>query len=73
MCLTADEVNPLCDNCFGKYKEAKAKGIDLKDEDMCDECRGLPNHYCFCCNIDQRVCEKDLDITDGICKSCRET
>jgi cobalamin biosynthesis Co2+ chelatase CbiK len=54
MCLTADEVNPLCDDCFGKYKEAREKGIELKDEDMCDECRDLPNHYCFCCNTVQR-------------------
>lgn len=41
MCLSADEVNPLCDECFAKCKEASRKGIEFKDEDMCDECRGL--------------------------------
>lgn len=72
MCLTADEVNPLCDDCFGKYKEAREKGVDLRDEDMCEECRDLPNHYCFCCETNQQFCKKDLGIIDGICKSCRE-
>jgi len=72
MCLSADEVNPLCDECFAKYKEALEKGVELKDEDMCDGCRDLPNHYCFCCNTDQRVCERDLDIVEGVCKPCRE-
>ena len=72
MCLSADEVNPLCDECLAKYKEASGEGVELKDEDMCDECRDLPNHYCFCCNTDQRLCEEDLDIVEGICKPCRD-
>jgi len=72
MCLNADEVNPLCDECFGKLKEADRKGVEFKDEDMCDECRDLPKHYCFCCDADQRCSEKALDIVDGVCKSCRE-
>ena len=72
MCLTADEVNPLCDECFGKLKESSRKGIEFEDEDMCDECRNLPRHYCFCCDTDQRCSEKVLDIVDGICKGCRE-
>ncbi len=72
MCLSADEVNPLCDECLAKYKEAAEKGVELKDEDMCDECRDLPSHYCFCCNTDQRVCEQNLEIVGGICKPCRE-
>jgi len=72
MCLTADEVNPLCDECLAKCKEANRKGIEFKDEDMCVECRDLPRHYCFCCKIDQRVCEKDLDIIEGVCRPCRE-
>ena len=73
MCLGQDERNPLCDDCFGKLKEAGEKRIEFKDEDMCDECRDLPNHLCFCCNISQRDFKEDLGIVDGICKSCRET
>ena len=73
MCLSADEVNPLCDECFSKLKEAGKKGIGLKDEDMCDECGNLPKHFCFCCDTDQRCCEHDLGVVDGVCKRCRET
>ncbi len=47
MCLTADEVNPLCDECLVKLKEAHRRGIELKDEDMCEECTDLPRHYCL--------------------------
>ena len=72
MCLNADEVNPLCDECFGKLKEADRKGLEFKDEDMCDECRDLSKHYCFCCDADERFSEKALDIVDGACRNCRE-
>lgn len=72
MCLHADEVNPLCDECFAKWKEAKREGAELKDEDMCDECRDLPQHYCFSCDTDQRYSEEALDIVDGVCRRCRE-
>ncbi len=72
MCLTADEVNPLCDECFAKLKEAGEKGIEFTDEDMCDECRDLPRHYCFCCGTSQKFSEEALDVVDGICRRCRE-
>jgi hypothetical protein len=72
MCLSADEANPLCDECLAKWKQASKEGGEVKDEDMCDECRDLPNHYCFCCDIDQRLCEEDLDIVEGVCKTCRD-
>ena len=71
MCLSADEVNPLCDECFWKLKHLSANE-ELKDEDLCDDCRSLPNHYCFCCERDQMFFDEDLGIIDGICKHCGE-
>lgn len=73
MCLSADEIDPLCDDCLAQYKAATKKGIELKDKDMCEACRDLPSHFCFCCYIDQRACEGNLDIVQGVCKYCRKT
>lgn len=71
MCLSADEVNPLCDDCIAKLKYLPDNQT-LTDEDLCDECRDLPKHYCFCCDMDQRYCQENLDIINGVCRSCRQ-
>ena len=74
MCLSTDagEVNPLCNRCFAKFNEAMDKVGEFEYEDLCDECKDLPNHYCFCCDADQRASQKDLGIINGICRHCRE-
>ena len=69
MCLSTYEVNPLCDDCFAKLDNLADNQI-LTNEDLCGECRALPKYYCFCCDTDQRCCKEDMDIVDGICRSC---
>jgi len=71
MCLRAYEVNPFCDDCFAKINNLTNNQI-LTDEELCDECRDLPKHYCFCCDADQKYRKKDLDIINGVCRSCRQ-
>jgi len=61
MCLTADETNPLCDECFAKLKS----GRKFK---MCNECREYMQHYCGYC-----MTHKPEEITkEGLCRECRQ-
>lgn len=68
MCLSADEVNPLCDECLGKLKE---KGDSFKDEDMCPTCKEMMTRYCSCCMTTFDTAE-EAKIVDGACAKCRE-
>ena len=68
MCLSAGEVNPLCDDCFAKSEE---KGENFKDEDMCPECKELMKRYCWCCMKTYKTAE-EAKIVDGSCAKCRE-
>ncbi len=67
MCLSADETNPLCDECFAKLKHLPA-GKEFTDEDMCQDCREYTKHYCSCCMTHK----KDEIVEGGCCKQCRE-
>ena len=67
MCLSADETNPLCDDCFAKLKYLPA-GKEFTDEDMCPDCRRDMKHYCSCC----MTYKKDEIVEGGCCKQCRE-
>ena len=67
MCLNADEVNPLCDDCFAKEKEGKVEGA----HGLCAVCRELMTRYCWCCMTSYPTAE-EARIEDGICKSCRD-
>lgn len=67
MCLNADDVNPLCDECFAKYKAGKL----IEDKDMCKECRDLMKRYCWCCMVEYEI-EQEAGIIDGLCKKCRD-
>lgn len=64
MCLSADEVNPLCDECFAKLKHL-AKD---KEFEPCDSCKRFLEHYCQCC----MTYKKDEIMKDGCCKQCSE-
>ena len=64
MCLTADEVNPLCDECFAKSKQLPPDG----DLEVCQICKEYLDHYCECC-MTYRYDEK---VEGGCCKQCRE-
>ena len=63
MCLRADEVNPLCDECFAKYKHLPPD----KDLEICDSCKKYLEHYCDCC----MTYNKDEIMEGGCCKECR--
>ncbi len=65
MCLSADETNPLCDECFAKEKSL---GSNFTDKDMCTDCRRVMKHYCSCC----MTYKKDEIVEDGCCKECRK-
>ena len=67
MCLHQDEYNPLCDECFAKLKHLPA-GKEFTDEDMCEDCRDLMQHYCSCC-----MTYKENEIVEiGLCKECKD-
>ena len=65
MCLSADEVNPLCDECF-----AREKNLSPNEEfEPCEECKEALKHFCWCCMTTLR----DEIVEDGCCKACRGT
>lgn len=67
MCLSADDVNPLCDDCFVKDKA----GLIESEDDLCDECRAMLKCYCGCCMTVYRTPEEG-GLENGICRRCRE-
>ena len=62
MCLAADEVNPLCDECFAKYKYLSTDKFE-----PCESCKKYLEHYCECC----MTYRKDETMEGGCCKECR--
>ena len=68
MCLSADEVNPLCDECFAKYKADRIRG----DNDLCEPCRARMKRFCGCC-FNEYESPEEAGIVDGLCRQCRET
>ncbi len=65
MCLNADELNPLCDECFAKEKSL---GSNFTDKDICTDCKSALKHFCWCCMISY----EDEIVEDGCCQKCRE-
>jgi len=63
MCIGADEVNPLCDECFTKEKNLQP-GEELE---LCERCKETMKHFCWCC----MTLKQDEVIEDGCCKKCR--
>ena len=63
MCLAADEVNPLCDECFAKSKQLPADA----ELELCNSCKKYLEHYCECC----MTYKKDERMDGGCCKLCR--
>ena len=64
MCLSADEVNPFCDECVAKYKRLSAD----RELEVCEKFKKVLEHYCECCMTYQ----KDEIIKDGCCRQCGE-
>ena len=64
MCLSADEVNPLCDECVARYKRLSVN----RELEVCEECKKFLEHYCECC----MTYKKDEIIKDGCCRQCSE-
>ena len=60
MCLSADETNPLCDECFAKLKSGKKF-------EMCPECLEYMKHYCSYC----MTYKPDEIMKEGLCSECR--
>ena len=58
MCLAADEVNPLCDECFAKEKSLSN---NFTDKDICTDCKSALKHFCWCCMISY----EDEIVEDG--------
>jgi hypothetical protein len=67
MCLSADETNPLCDECFAKTKQAEHP----EDVVLCKECQKLLETQCGCCEVTYESKEEG-GIVNGVCKKCRE-
>ena len=66
MCLSADEINPLCDECFARLKEYKGE-----DEfTPCKHCQAFLEGLCMCCYTRYDP-PADGDIRDGVCKHCK--
>ncbi len=63
MCIGADEVNPLCDECFAKLKYLK----NGEEFEPCEHCKKSLEHYCECC----MTYKKDEMMENGCCKKCR--
>ena len=64
MCLSADEVKPLCNKCLAKYGHLQAD----REIEVCDSCKKFLEHYCQCC----MTYKKDEIIKDGCCQQCGE-
>lgn len=62
MCLSADEVNPLCDECFAREKHLKNE----EEFEPCEECKKYLKDFCWCC-----MCSVPGEVEDGICGECR--
>ena len=67
MCLSAEEINPLCDECFVKYKEDKIES----DDDLCQFCRAYMKCFCWCCFTEYESPE-EAGIVASLCRQCRE-
>lgn len=63
MCLNADEVNPLCDECLTREKHLK----DGEEFEPCEECKKHLKDFCWCC-----MCHRPGEVEDGICRNCRD-
>jgi len=63
MCLSADDVNPLCDECFWKLKHLK----ENEKFEPCEDCMKFLEHYCECC----MTYKSDEIMKEGLCKKCR--
>ena len=64
MCLSADELNPLCDDCFVRQKALKAG----ERFEPCEACKKYLKHYCSCCMV-----YKPGEVTEeGLCRKCRQ-
>jgi hypothetical protein len=66
MCLSVDEVNPLCDECFVRDKE----GLIETEADLCSSCQGIASRVCWCCFLEYDSAE-DAQIMGGLCWRCR--
>ena len=64
MCLSADEVKPLCDKCVAKHRRLPTD----REFEVCENCKGVLEHYCQCC----MTYKKDEIIKDGCCQQCSE-
>ena len=62
MCLSADDVNPLCDECFAKEKA----GLIASDKDLCKDCQERMTRFCWCCMTAFPTAEDG-----GVCRACR--
>lgn len=68
MCLSAADVNPLCDECFAKERE----GLIGDESDLCDECRKMLKCYCACCMTLYKSREEGGFEDGDLCKNCRD-
>lgn len=66
MCLSAADVNPLCDDCFAKERDGEIGSED----DLCESCRAMLKCYCYCCMTMYSTPEEG-GFEDGICRECR--
>ena len=66
MCLSADDVNPLCDECFAKDKDGQIE----REEDLCESCRANLKCFCFCC-MTMYPTPEEGGFENGICRACR--
>jgi len=66
MCLSADEVNPLCDECFAGCEEEA-----IHDEaGLCDGCQEIASKFCGCC-FQEYESSEEADLKSGLCWRCR--
>ena len=70
MCLSAADVNPLCDECFEKTQNTKI--INGKEEEvkLCPSCEELMTRFCGCCDTVYDT-KEEANLIDGVCKACR--
>lgn len=66
VCLTADEVNPLCDECLARLKMWEGPG----EFEPCECCKGFLEGLCMCCYTRYDPPEEG-GIEDGVCRECR--
>lgn len=67
MCMSADDVNPLCDECFAKDKA----GLIESEDDLCEECQAMLKCYCGCC-LTMYPTPEAGGVEHGICEACRK-